>query len=150
MSGRRETTASIIKLPYFLQCVKLQSLHGYSNYELNTYMYMCILLASDLTIVQGVGEDRRVHAAYAQIPITDVGEDSASGGALLCITNLPTCCATQRQGEWFYPNGTKVGIPANGDDFYRNRGTSAVRLHRRNNAMQPTGRYCCEVATTCV
>jgi hypothetical protein len=101
--------------------------------------------------VQGVGEDKRVHAAYGQIPIADVGEGSASGGALLCMTNKPMCCddtpPNRRQGEWFYPNGTKVGIPASGDDFYRNRGTSVVRLNRRNNVMQPTGLYCCEVAT---
>ena len=48
-------------------------------------------------------------------------------------------------GEWHYPDGTNVGIKDSGDDIYRNRGLSVVRLNRRNNAISPTGLYCCEV-----
>ena len=76
-----------------------------------------------------------------------VGDD----GALLCYTDLTQCCRDEHSssgmavGEWFYPNGSEVTISASGDDFYRNRGPSLVRLNRRNNATSPEGQYCCVV-----
>ena len=88
----------------------------------------------------------------SQIPITDVGESTeTSGGALVCRTDNDDCCANvpgqTRQGEWKFPNGSMVRTPGSGDDFYRNRGTSILRLSRRNDATGPTGQYCCEVAS---
>ena len=62
-------------------------------------------------------------------------------------------------GEWFYPNGTVVpigGIPGSNVSIYRSR-TGAninsvslqegatVRLNRKNNAVDPTGVYRCEI-----
>ncbi len=49
-----------------------------------------------------------------------------------------------RRGEWVLSDGSLVGIPADGGDFYRNRGDRQVFLHRRNNAMGPLG---CDVDT---
>ena len=57
-------------------------------------------------------------------------------------------------GEWFFPNGRVLGSAGTGGDIYRDRtgGESAsstsdatVRLNRRNNAMDPTGLYRCEI-----
>ena len=82
------------------------------------------------------------------ILIYDVGEDD---NALLCVTDLIECCRGNETGgrgalgDWFYPNGTAVDIKNSGDDIYRNRGPRVVRLNRRNNAMSPTGQYCCVV-----
>jgi hypothetical protein len=102
-----------------------------------------------LTIELMVDGQTVTYAQYAEIPITDVGNGTAR--ALLCKTDRTDCCGTglgeTRAGEWFYPDGTKVRTSGSGDDFYRNRGTSVVRLSRRNNATQPTGFYCCEVGT---
>ena len=82
------------------------------------------------------------------IAITAVGEN---GNAVLCITDLTTCCGNTvgetRQGHWRYPNGTLVYNRASGDDIYRDRRTMVVGLNRRNSATTPTGQYCCEVPT---
>ena len=51
-------------------------------------------------------------------------------------------------GEWYYPNTSMVRIEGTGDSFYRNRGPSVVRLHRRYDAMMPTGLFYCEVPDT--
>jgi hypothetical protein len=60
-------------------------------------------------------------------------------------------------GEWFYPNGSLVRIKDSGDDVYRDRGPGIMRLNRRNNAMSPTGLFCCVIPdatstnkTTCI
>ena len=69
-----------------------------------------------------------------------------------CITDLMECCHGQDTpgvggalGVWLYPDGTDVGIQGSSDDFYRDRGPRVVHLNRRNNALSPTGLYCCEV-----
>ena len=79
------------------------------------------------------------------VVITDIGEGD---NALLCITDLPICCnrANGRvAGEWVFPNGSLVRLRGDGDSFYRDRGSSVVRLNRRNNPVSPTGLYCCMV-----
>ena len=83
------------------------------------------------------------------IIINEIGE--GDDRALLCVTDLTQCCRsdeTDRRGalgEWFYPDGALIQLEDSGDDIYRNRGPSAVRLNRRNNATSPTGQFCCVV-----
>ena len=77
--------------------------------------------------------------------ITDIGESNAS---VLCVTNKTDCCRYDdggAVGEWYFPDRTNVDIEGNGGSFYRNRDQRVVRLHRRHNAMMPTGPFCCEV-----
>ena len=86
------------------------------------------------------------------VNITDIGSHD---GALLCITNNPSCCYSisyynntyyiSRIGEWYFPDKSIVPIESYGGDFYRNRGDQVVHLNRRNNAIMPVGEYCCEV-----
>ena len=78
----------------------------------------------------------------------EIGEDSA---ALFCLTNEIDCCRSSDTppdvraiGEWFLPNGSSVDNEGSGDDIYRGRGPSFVRLQRRNNA-QTNGVFRCEV-----
>ena len=80
--------------------------------------------------------------------LDEIGEDSAS---LFCLTNKTDCCRASDTpqgvggiGEWFFPNGSSVNNEASGDDIYRGRGPSFVRLQRRNNA-QTIGVFHCEV-----
>ena len=88
------------------------------------------------------------YANNSAIDINEVGEEE---NAVLCRTDLTTCCGNTggetRQGHWRYPDGTLVDNNASGDDIYRDRGTMVVGLHRRNSATTPTGQYCCEVPT---
>ena len=49
-------------------------------------------------------------------------------------------------GEWYYPNNmSAVRTEGGGGSFYRDRGPSVVRLHRRRDVMMPIGQFCCEV-----
>ena len=85
----------------------------------------------------------------AEISITAVG--LADSAAVLCRTDLTTCCTLSTgvsgQGDWIYPNGTEVRNRRSSDDIFRSRGDMVVRLHRMDNVVAPTGQYCCEVAT---
>ena len=103
------------------------------------------------------------------VALEDIGED---GDALLCVTNNTMCCGRAQVphgrilGEWFYPNGTKVpnrliNILYHSRlvndryfidrqviiwEFYRNRGQSVVRLHRRRGGVP--GIYHCVIPDT--
>ncbi len=92
--------------------------------------------------------DRTDIAAGSDVVITDIGEGADK--ALRCVTDQIDCCNSQfgmRRGEWMLPDGSLVGIPNDGGDFYRNRSFQEVFLHRRNNAMGPLGSYCCDLDT---
>ena len=84
----------------------------------------------------------------SNIVITDIGE--GEDGALLCFTDLTECCHgshisnSKALGEWFFPNGSVVGVDST-KEFYKNRGHSRVRLHRKKNVTSPIGQFCCEV-----
>ena len=78
--------------------------------------------------------------------VDDIGVEEA---ALLCHTNKTNCCGLpNRAGEWYFPNGTRVGIKGvSQDEFYRNRGPQVVRLNRRQGTLNFTDRglFRCEV-----
>ena len=78
----------------------------------------------------------------SEIAITDIGPSDEE--SLLCFTDNPECCG-YRMGEWYFPNGSAVRRDGDGDSFYRNRGPSVVRLHRRHNVTMPAGEFCCKV-----
>ena len=81
--------------------------------------------------------------------VDDIGRGD---DALLCHTNKTDCCIypPNRAGEWYYPNGTQVGILGYYyfDEFYRNRGIQVVRLNRghyRQGIFTAKGLFRCEV-----
>lgn len=80
--------------------------------------------------------------------LTEVGEGAE--GALLCKTNLINCCgtATNRHGEFYYPNGTRVPTKGFQAGFYRNRGDQIIRLNRREGVMAPVGKFRCQIPDT--
>ena len=73
--------------------------------------------------------------------------------ALICLTNFTACCSnsetggTGSLGDWRMPNGSLVPGGASGStaSMIRTRGPSTVLLHRRNNVLEPTGVFTCEV-----
>ena len=99
-------------------------------------------------------QNRKVsnYANNSNIHITDIGEGDC--GALFCYTDLTECCRDSDTpgalGQWYYPNGSAVGVISDRLDFYVDRGPSVVRLNRRNDAISTTGQFCCEIldATT--
>ena len=80
--------------------------------------------------------------------LRNIGENA---GAMLCTTDRTACCTGAGQaGEWFYPDGRMVPIvaPAVPEPYYRNRGTSLIRLNRRPSqglSVMYTGVYCCQI-----
>ena len=74
--------------------------------------------------------------------IDAIGENDA---ALLCHTDKPGCCRANRTGEWYFPNGTKVGRFQ--DEFYRDRETQVVRLNRHKGSFTEfeRGLFQCEI-----
>ena len=77
------------------------------------------------------------------VTLEDIGEGD---DALLCITDITDCCRPPDSynaiGNWFFPNGSRV--PSVGQwDFYRTRGQSVVRLHRRRGGEE--GIYRCVI-----
>ena len=99
---------------------------------------MCIIIGVHIQLNGCIIEE------YSSVSITDIGEGDA---AVLCMTDKEGCCADLlgRAGEWFFPNNERVGTFGGGGDFYRDRGQGVVHLNRRNNAMMPTGSFCCEI-----
>ena len=82
------------------------------------------------------------------ISISDIGEEET---ALQCITDLEGCCGTrgQREGEFYYPNNTRMPIKIRRHSLYRDRTKNMIRLNRNTEVMGnlpiAEGRYRCEV-----
>ena len=70
----------------------------------------------------------------------------AEGGTLQCFTDESGCCYSSQEGEWIYPDGSKVQIRNNNGDFYRTRGDDpgVINLIWTRNALIPKGVFCCE------
>jgi hypothetical protein len=82
----------------------------------------------------------------SMVYIDDIGEGDS---ALICHTSRLDCCSTigNRYGEFYYPNGTVVGIRTRNEAMYRNRGSQLIRLNRNSgsSSLPPAGWYRCEI-----
>ena len=89
----------------------------------------------------------KLYSNDSNILVSEIGERD-NGQPLLCFTDLIQCCKSNDKkalGEWFYPNGSVVGLINTNEEFYKNRGPSRVRLHRRENVTSPIGHFCCQI-----
>ena len=81
------------------------------------------------------------------VTLEDIGEVD---DPLFCVTDQPACCRPlQTQpvlGNWFFPNGTRVPSGGLQRDFFRTRGPSVVRLHRKRGGVN--GIYHCIIPDT--
>lgn len=93
-----------------------------------------------------------VIANNSYVNVNHIGDEDRD--ALLCHTDKLNCCTNmigqQRAGEWYYPNGTRVGTvgyniyTGHTSYFFRSRGTQTVLLRRKSYPSE-TGKFCCEV-----
>ena len=83
------------------------------------------------------------------VDLTLVGTDASDpGNTVMCHTDLESCCRQGiHRGEWYFPNENRL---QSGDSSYERRFAQRLDLHRRNNAMSPSGLYRCEVPTVTV
>ena len=92
-------------------------------------------------------------ANHSYVDLSLVGDDYYSGSdGVQCHSDLNTCCSHPQgphRGDWHLPNGIRLPIPGGGDIFEA-RGPQRVALHRRNNALPPTGIYRCDIPTNAV
>ena len=83
---------------------------------------------------------------HGYVMISDIGSNDNT--ALLCYTNRHATegGGSNSGGEWFAPDGTRVGGLGSADvpGFGRNRAPMIVRL-RRNDGTPDEGIYYCEV-----
>ena len=81
---------------------------------------------------------------HGYVGISDIGSSDTT--ALLCHTNRPAPDGATSGGDWFAPDGDRVGIPGstNVPGFERTRVSMLVRL-RRNSGTPNEGIYQCEV-----
>ena len=73
---------------------------------------------------------------------------STDDTALLCITNSPPpSSSTNSGGDWYAPDGTRVGNLGSGDvsGFERNRAPMVVRLKRTRSGTPTEGIYHCSI-----
>ena len=118
-------------------------------------MLLVILLWSLVEVhsqtVSFMGENLPNHA---YVNLTLVGNDKSDPGNIVrCHTDLDSCCGSNQgvhHGDWYFPDGSELGNSSLGGDIYRSRGDMRVNLHRRNNAMGPSGIYRCDIATDAV
>ena len=92
------------------------------------------------------------------VDVDDIGTHFNSTGpgntkyTLLCLTGNTACCASEYlNGDWYFPNGTRVGgISENHaagritNIFARSRGQRKVRLSRFQSPSE-RGRFYCEL-----
>ena len=83
----------------------------------------------------------------SDVTLEDIGEGD---DALLCVTNLTSCCRPPYTGEngsaigdWYFPNGVRVPSGGNQWDLYRTRGQMVVLLNRKRGGVE--GIYRCEI-----
>ena len=87
-------------------------------------------------------------ANHSYVDLSLVGDGSGSD-SVQCHTDLSTCCTMSQgshRGDWFFPNGTRLGFPYY-NDIYKWRRARRVDLSRRNNANSPVGIYRCDIHT---
>ena len=83
--------------------------------------------------------------SYVDLNLVEMNEK----GSVQCHTDLQTCCNASHgadRGDWHFPDGTRLGFNAPGNDIYEFRSAQQVDLRRRNNA-DTSGIYRCTIET---
>ena len=99
--------------------------------------HVTLLLYIDVYI--SLKDEVLLHHSY--VVLSNIGSDDSS--ALLCHTNRPRS-DRHSGGDWFSPEGTKVGSVGDVPGFERNRDSMLVRL-RRTDSDAANGIYKCKV-----
>ena len=82
--------------------------------------------------------------------VGDPETNTSSGDAVQCHTDIQQCCSSaepgMNSGNWFFPDGDNVPFASDNDaDIHMQRTAQRVELRRREDALSPSGIYCCEI-----
>ena len=78
----------------------------------------------------------------------DIGQVGRPVEGVHCITDLSTCCRAAHRGDWYFPNGTTLPVPAPNVDTVEVRLSQGLDLRRKSGANSPTvGIYRCDIPT---
>ena len=104
--------------------------------------YIVLLISSTDVYLSLNGE---VIPNHGYVEISDIGSSDTT--ALLCHTSRPPPLGSTNSGDWFTPDGDRVGGPGSTDvpGFERNRGPMVVRLRRSTSTTPDEGMYYCTV-----
>ena len=69
---------------------------------------------------------------------------------LVCSYSYGTNIEAKTIGQWKFPDGRSVmNTSTSGSIYYDQTNQRDTRLYRRNDALSPTGLYCCEITDRC-
>ena len=89
---------------------------------------------------------------HSYVDLTRVGDAEDGGNSVQCHTDLSTCCNGTEgpdRGDWYFPNGNRLGFSSNPGDIFQSRVAQRVDLRRRNNGAT-SGIYRCDIETDAV
>ena len=107
------------------------------HWNSTSYQYLVFLTDVYLSL------DGTVIPNHGYVELSDIGSIS-DNEALLCHTNRPTN-GVNSGGEWYAPNGNRVGATPAVPGFTRSRGPMVVRLGESNGTPPLEGIYRCEI-----
>ena len=120
-----------------------------------TVMLLCLFSAlvevhsQTAPYISFLGENLTNHS---YVDLTLVGNLLHGSDSVQCHTDLDTCCnadAGPDRGDWFFPNGMRLGFNVPGVDIYEVRELQRVDVRRRNNH-DISGIYRCDIETNAV
>ena len=89
---------------------------------------------------------------HSYVNLTLVGNIWEGNDSVQCHSDLDTCCGGSGypdRGDWFFPNGTRLGFNVPGVDIYEVRELQRVDVRRRNKH-DISGIYRCDIETNAV
>ena len=98
---------------------------------------------------------------HSYVDLSLVGNDESGDDSVQCHTDLETCCSHMQdnrtyridhRGNW-HPPGSDMRLPyiyEDSGDIYEKHRYRQTELHRKNNAVSPTGIYRCFIPTIAV
>ena len=85
---------------------------------------------------------------HSYVDLTLVGDVLDGSNSVQCHTDLSTCCSSSQgadRGDWYFPNGTRLGFSDTSEDAYEQRQGQRVDLRRTRSST--SGMYRCDMDT---
>ena len=114
------------------------------------YLSLLLLMEVHSQTVPYVSFMGQTLANNSYVDLSEVGIDDSGSDSVQCITDLSTCCSMAEgahRGDWYFPDGTRLPVPATNIDTFEVRGAQRIEIRRNADANSPTGIYRCDIPT---